>query len=230
MHWRGCTRGANLARFPWESLSTGGHNAPIPKDRCANARRPRYSQEQRGWRLQLPQIRQQCRSLFRLRRADASIRAGEQVLALDERVDNARAHLIRSLIGKGDYARALAEYDKHPMQTPGSNAFRAQALALSGRREEALAELDRVLDLSKERYVAAYDIALIYAALADAVNAFLWLERALEEKSTLINFLALDPILGTLHADERFDSLVRRTGIYRRVLPDDPAASNPTHP
>lgn len=98
---------------------------------------------------------------------------------------------------------------------PGSNAHRAQALALSGRRAAALVELDRVLKLSKERYVAAYDIALIYAALGDTENTFLWLDRAVEDRSTLINFLAQDPMLDALHADPRFAPLVQRIGVYR---------------
>jgi serine/threonine-protein kinase len=157
--------------------------------------------------------------LYYARRYDESIRLLEQVLALEERADNARATLIRSLICKGNYARAIAEYDKRPLQTPGSNAFRAQALALSGKRAEALSELDRVLRLSKERYVAAYDVALIYAALADTDNAFVWLERALEDRSTLINFLGEDPILESLHTDPRFAPLVQRIGIQGRVLP-----------
>ncbi len=105
------------------------------------------------------------------------------------------------------------------MQVPGSNAFRAQALALSGRRAEALAELDRLLELSKQRYVAAYDIALIHAALTDSENAFLWLERALEDRSTQVVFLAQEPMFDALHADPRFASLVQRIGIYRREVP-----------
>ena len=147
------------------------------------------------------------------------MRIVEQVLALDERADNARSFLIRNLIATGDYDRAIAEYDKHPIRMPGSNAHRAEALALSGRREEALAELDRVLKLSKQQFVPAYDIALIHAALGDSENAFVWLERALEDRSTLMNFLAQDPMLDALHADPRFVSLVQRVGIYRGRLP-----------
>ena len=157
------------------------------------------------------------------RRFDESIRLIEQVLALDERADSARSVLIRDLLCKGEYERALREIDRRPLQAPGSNAYRAQALALSGRRKEALAELDRVLKLSKERYVAAYDIALIYAALADTENTFLFLERAMEDRSTLINFLAQDPFLDRLHTDPRFASLVQRIGIYHRALPDTAA-------
>lgn len=156
--------------------------------------------------------------LYFARRYDESIRLLEQVLALDERADNARAFLIRNLIVKGEYDRAIAEYDKRPLQMPGSNAHRAQALALSGRRVAALVELNRVLELSKERYVAAYDIALIYAALGDTENAFLWLERAAEDRSTLMVFLAQDPMFNALHADRRFAALVRRIGVYGRQI------------
>ena len=163
--------------------------------------------------------------LYYARRYDESIRLLEKVLTLDERADNARAFLIRNLIVKGDYDRAIAEYDKRPLQMPGSTAHRAQALALSGRRAAALVELDRVLRLSKERYVAGYDIALIYAALADTENTFAWLERAMEDRSTMISFLAQDPMFETFHSDPRWAALIRRIGIYRRALPDGSPAS-----
>jgi DNA-binding winged helix-turn-helix (wHTH) protein/TolB-like protein len=163
--------------------------------------------------------------LYYARRYDESVRLLEKVLALDERADNARAFLIRNLIVTGEYDRAIAEYDKRPLQMPGSNAHRAQALALSGRRAAALVELERVLKLSKERYVAGYDIALIYAALADTENTFAWLERAMEDRSTMINFLAQDPMFETFHSDPRWAALIRRIGIYRRPLPDGPPAS-----
>jgi DNA-binding winged helix-turn-helix (wHTH) protein/TolB-like protein/Tfp pilus assembly protein PilF len=158
--------------------------------------------------------------LYYAGRYDEAIQILEQVLALDDRVNSARGFLIRSLIAKGDYRRALEEIDKHPLQTQGSNAFRAQALALSGQREAVRAELERVLELSKQRYVAAYDIALIYVALADKEAAFHWLERAVEDLSTPIGFLARDPALNPLHSDPRFAALVQRIGIYGRVLPD----------
>jgi len=158
--------------------------------------------------------------LYYAGRFDEAIRIFEQVLALDDRVNSARGFLIRSLIAKGDYQRALVEIDQHPLQVQGSNAFRAQALALSGQREAVREELDRVLALSKQRYVAAYDIALIYAALDDKENAFKWLERAIEDRSTPISFLARDPALAPLHDDPRFDAFVQRLGIYGRTLPD----------
>jgi DNA-binding winged helix-turn-helix (wHTH) protein/TolB-like protein/tetratricopeptide (TPR) repeat protein len=156
--------------------------------------------------------------LYYAKRYDESIRLVEQALAIDERADSARSVLIRDLIGMRDYARALREIDQRPIQAPGSIGLRAQALALLGRRQEALAELDRVLKLSSERYVAAYDIALIYAALADTANTLRWLDRAVEDRSTLINFLAQDPMLDALHADPGFIALVQRIGVFHRAL------------
>jgi DNA-binding winged helix-turn-helix (wHTH) protein/TolB-like protein/tetratricopeptide (TPR) repeat protein len=158
--------------------------------------------------------------LYYAKRYGESTKLIERVLAMDERSDNARGSLIRNLIAQGEYQRALTEIDKRAIQTPGSESFKAQALALSGRRGEALTELDRVRELSTKRYVSPYDIALIHAALLDTDNTFLWLERAVQDRSTLINFLAQDPMFDTLHSDPRFAALVQQVGIYHRVLPD----------
>jgi DNA-binding winged helix-turn-helix (wHTH) protein/TolB-like protein len=160
--------------------------------------------------------------LYYSRRYADSIKILEQVLELDDRADGARAFLIRNLLATREYARALAENDKRPMQMPGSNAHRAQALALSGQRAAALSDLNRVLELAKERYVPAYDIALIYAALGDHENTFHWLEAAVADRSTQMAFLAQDPMLDELHADPRFQPLVQRIGIYGRRLPTQP--------
>lgn len=153
--------------------------------------------------------------LYYAGRFEESIAIAENVLALNEDADNARCILIRDLIATGDHARALRELDRAPLQMPGSHALRAQALALSGQRAEAAQELARVMALSERRYVAAYDIALIHAALADRESTFLWLERAIQDRSTLLVFLAHEPMFAALRGDPRFEALVARVGIAR---------------
>jgi TolB-like protein len=203
------------ARAATRSL-VGGHVSPAgPAVRNAGRYRSRSADQRHRATARAALVRTKGAAgnfLYFARRYDESIRVCEQVLALDERADNARAFLIRDLIVKGDYARAMVEYDKRPLQMPGSNAHRAQALALSGQRAAALAELDRVLKFSKERYVAAYDIALIYAALADTENTFLWLDARVEDRSTLMVFLAQDPMFDAFHSDPRWNALVQRVG------------------
>jgi hypothetical protein len=65
------------------------------------------------------------------------------------------------------------------------------------------------LEKSKRQHVPAFDIAGIYAALGDADNVFLWLERALDDSSP-IGSLPLEPAFDQFHADPRFAPLVSR--------------------
>lgn len=158
-------------------------------------------------------------SLLYARRYDDAVTELRRILTLDDDFDLARGFLIRALLAKGAYDQALDEMKGRTIQTLGSHGFRGQALALSGRHDEARAELDRVLALSQRQFVSAYDIAMIYAAFHDSDNTFLWLDRALEERAAAMGTVALDPLLDFLHQDGRFVALVKRIGLYERPLP-----------
>ena len=90
-----------------------------------------------------------------------------------------------------------------------------------GGAKRRLAELGRVLKLSKERYVAAYDISLIYAALGETDDTFLWLDRAVADRSTLMVFLAQDPMLECVPRR----SAVRSAGRAHRGLSSEVSTS-----
>jgi hypothetical protein len=112
---------------------------------------------------------------------------------------------IRNLIAKRDYERAIrGNTTSVRCRCPACSAFRAQALALSGGAGRRLQNWIACLTCCRKRATShAYDIALIHAALADAENAFLWLERAMEDRSTQLVFLAQEPMFSALHADPR---------------------------
>jgi DNA-binding winged helix-turn-helix (wHTH) protein/TolB-like protein/predicted negative regulator of RcsB-dependent stress response len=152
-------------------------------------------------------------SLFYSRRYDEAITELRRILALDDNFQLARGFLIRTLLAKGAYDDALQELQGRNLQTFGSYGFRAQALALAGRRDEAKAELDRVLALSKQRYVSAYDIGMIYAALHDKNNTFLWMNRAVDERATAVGSISRDPLLDFIRTDSRFPPLIKRIGL-----------------
>jgi DNA-binding winged helix-turn-helix (wHTH) protein/TolB-like protein len=156
--------------------------------------------------------------LYFSHRYEEAITQITESLALDDRPGIAHALLGRVYLHTGRFELALAEFAKIRGPTPGSFGDVGQALALSGRRAEALAELDRVLKLSTERYVPAGDIASIYASLADTENALLWLDRALQQRTSLLGFLAQNPTFDGLHGDPRFAALVDRVGIWKRPL------------
>lgn len=163
-------------------------------------------------------------SLFYSRRYDEAIAELRRVLALDDGFELARGFLIRTLLAKEAYDEALQELQGRNLQTLGSHGFRAQALALAGRRDEAKAELDRVLILAKQQYVSAYDIAMIYAAFRDADNTFLWMNRAVDERATALISVPWDPLLDFVRPDSRFPALIQRIGFYQGPL--QPTSSN----
>jgi tetratricopeptide (TPR) repeat protein len=108
----------------------------------------------------------------------------------------------------------LAEFRLRQAQAPGSYGDIAQALALSGRQKEAREELARLLKLSTGQHVQALDIATVYASLGEKENALQWLERAYQDRSTNLSFLAQDPSFDALREDSRFAALVARIGGY----------------
>ena len=88
----------------------------------------------------------------------------------------------------------------------------AHAYAVAGRRDEARAILGEIEERSKNAYVPSYFSALVYAGLGDADRAFERLERAYQERSTVLAYLQLDPRLANLRGDPRFSDLLRRVG------------------
>ena len=156
--------------------------------------------------------------LYFAHRYDEAIAQITESLALDDRPGIAHALLGRVYLHTGRYDLALAEFAKTRGPTPGSFGDVGQTLALSGRRAEALAELDRVLKLSTQRYVSAVDIASIYAGLGDTDNAIAWLDRALQERASTLGFLAQNPTFDRLHDDPRFAAIVDRVGLWKRPL------------
>ena len=167
--------------------------------------------------LTLPKTRAGAMYFFAHRYADAEKQLKES-LALDDNFAIAHRSLGRVYLQTGRYDLALAEFAKAPAISPGSYADLANVYALSGRRAEAQAELARVLKLSEVRYVSAQDIAAIYAGLGDADNTVMWLDKALEQRTPTLAFVAQNPIFDSLHKDPRFVDIVERIGIWKKPL------------
>ena len=161
-------------------------------------------------------------ALFYARRYAEAIAELTETLKFDERADNARTYRARAYLHSGRGELALAEFmqmREREARTPGSFGDVGQALALLGQPDEARAELARLMQLAKSRYVPALDIATIHASLGDRDSAFQWLERALAERSTNIAFLEYDPSFDALRDDARFVPLVERIALRKRKDP-----------
>ena len=64
--------------------------------------------------------------------------------------------------------------------------------------------------LSNQRYVSAGSFALVYAGLGEKDQAFAWLEKAYEERSSALSYLKVNPTWDALRGDPRFEALVQK--------------------
>ena len=118
---------------------------------------------------------------------------------------------------RGQYGQALDELDAVDpalRQWQPAMAAKGYLFGVWGKREEARTVLDDFQALRQSgHFTTSYGVALVYTALGDKEEAFAWLDRAFEERSHWLVWLALDPRWDRLRADARFGDLLRRVGL-----------------
>jgi TolB-like protein/Tfp pilus assembly protein PilF len=87
--------------------------------------------------------------------------------------------------------------------------------AASGDQMRALEIITELEQRRQTEYISAMDIAAIYTQLGEVEKAFEWLEKAYEERASLLFSLARFPLYSTdkLRNDPRFEALLRRIGL-----------------
>jgi TolB-like protein/Tfp pilus assembly protein PilF len=116
---------------------------------------------------------------------------------------------------KGEHAKAVAELQlmiKTSGGNPWASASLAIAYALAGNKPATRDILDHLQKEAQHRYVSAYEIAGIYAALGDDEKALAVLAKSLEERSlyNVGNDIATDPAFKNLRSDPRYANLLHR--------------------
>ena len=120
------------------------------------------------------------------------------------------AYLTKGMLDRAESSmRSAVELSS---RTPHALALLGYALAASGQSDEADALIVELGERARERYVAPYDLAMVYAGLGRKDDAFEWLEKACQDRSIWLVFLNVMPMFSALRSDARFGSLVRRLG------------------
>ncbi len=117
---------------------------------------------------------------------------------------------------QGRYGEAAAELARAEQRSGGvtfARAARGHVLGLAGRRGEAHEILAGLVAQAKTGYVPAYDRAMVQLGLGEVDRAFEELNLALNERSSWMAYLAVEPRLDALRADARFAQLLRRVGL-----------------
>ncbi|MDQ3748575.1 MAG: winged helix-turn-helix domain-containing protein [Acidobacteriota bacterium] len=127
-------------------------------------------------------------------------------------------HLILSGIytEKQMFSEAVAEAEKAARFSGGNSqavAVKGYALAKSGNPAQARIALAELQKLSTEKYVPAYNFAIIYNALGETETALNYLEKAFVEKNVLMVFLKVDPKWNNLRNEPRFVEIIKRMNL-----------------
>ncbi|MBA3767808.1 MAG: tetratricopeptide repeat protein, partial [Acidobacteria bacterium] len=123
--------------------------------------------------------------LYFARRNDEAIEEIRKTLEMDPNFLASHINLGRAYAQTSMFCEAEDQFAK-ARQIAGESIDALAALghtyAMSGNNGSALEVLAQLTELSKERYVSPYDIALIRAALGETDEAFRWLEKAYDER------------------------------------------------
>jgi TolB-like protein/tetratricopeptide (TPR) repeat protein len=152
---------------------------------------------------------------FLARQYDDAIEQERKVLELDPNFGTAYYFRGMTYLKKSMFNEAMADFERLVAIAPAS-PFAITGLgygyAVTGRRTEAQRALDKLSELSKQKYVAAVWRAKVYAGLGEKDKAFEWLEKAFENRSVVsVGFIKTNPIFDSLRSDPRFVDLLRRT-------------------
>ena len=152
-------------------------------------------------------------SYYFARRYDEAIEQYKKTLELDPNFAIAHSRLGWSYTQKGMYREAVEELLMSDTLS-GKSAETVEALKQAFARYGMRGYWQKTLELQqkkmKSRYISAYDVALLHACLGNREQAFDWLHKAYEERSSALVYLKVEPAFDRLRSDPRFVDIVQR--------------------
>jgi serine/threonine-protein kinase len=151
--------------------------------------------------------------LYYCRRYDEAIQQLQKTLEMDPNFSPSRGTLAMAYEAKALYSQSVSEFQKwlllQGVSRDDVEAF-GETYAAHGRLAFLRVLAEAMEERAKGRYISAFDFVRVYAQLGRKDDAFRWLEKAYEERSAAMPYLAVDPILDVLRTDSRFPAVLAR--------------------
>ena len=149
-------------------------------------------------------------------RYDEALRQVQTTLELDEHFAPAHQTLGWVYLHGGKQGDAIREF-QNALELAGTADTDIQldlgfAYAVSGRPDEARRILANLQQLYQQGIVPAASLATLHGALGESNEAFVWLEKAYQERDPQLTYLKAGRRFEPLREDPRFGQLVRRVG------------------
>jgi len=147
---------------------------------------------------------------------DDAIRSLKSTIEFYPAFPLAHLWLGRAYQAKKMYTEALSEYQiaqtfsKDFVPTIAAMGF---VYGITGKKAEAEKILIRLKELSGQKYVTPYGVALVYAAIGDKDKAFEYLEKSYLDRSHWLVWLKLDSRWESIRSDKRFTELLNKVGL-----------------
>jgi TolB-like protein/tetratricopeptide (TPR) repeat protein len=148
--------------------------------------------------------------------ADRAIEEEKTTLRLDPSFGIAHGYLGQAYLEKKQFAEAIAEFRTFVSLSPGDASRKAElanAYALAGKKAEADDIRHEFESTHGQKYISAYDWAMLYAGFRDKQKTLSWLEKAFTERNGRMVNLAVHPRFAFLRNEPAFQNLLRSMGI-----------------
>jgi TolB-like protein/DNA-binding winged helix-turn-helix (wHTH) protein len=195
--------------------------------------RTQESLAEAGWALQLdpysPFINNGlARQYYLSRQYDKSIRQCQLGLQINPTYLPARIQLALAYEQTGKFPEAISQLEKavdlitagaqaspggHPIDVPVLHALLGHAYAVTGRRSDGMNELGKLQAAAAKHYIPPSYFAILWMALGDKNQAFVWLNRGYQDRSEHMLYLGIEPLVDPLRSDPRFVSLLKKVGL-----------------
>jgi len=154
--------------------------------------------------------------LYLARRFDESIGKVRKVIESDPEFSIAYWIQSGNLLAKKMWGEAIATIQKFVELTSGSVIALSTlgfAYGSAGMKDEALKILERLDELSKDRYVGSYWRACVWLGLGEKNKALENLEKAYVERESMMAQLKVWPMLDSLRSEPRFQALLKKMNL-----------------
>jgi tetratricopeptide (TPR) repeat protein len=145
---------------------------------------------------------------------DEAIAQLRKAIEMDKNLPIAHLWLGRVYLEKKMFKEAIYELQSAVTLSGGRPVYLASlgyGYAVSGHGIEAAKILSELTQLSARKYVPAYEVAALCAGLRREDQAFQWLEKAREERTSSLRGVESDPAFDGLRSDPRYAGFLRQS-------------------
>lgn len=153
------------------------------------------------------------RVFYYKRQFNQAVEQYQETLRLEGGFAEAHLRLGQAYQEIGDYENAVKELESAIQLSEDDSTAKGvlgYVYARASHRSDAQKQLDELKSLQRSKYVSSYNLALVYIGLGEKEKALDSLERAYNERYSLLVYIRVDPELDSLRDDKRFKDLLRR--------------------